>query len=333
MRRRLYKYHPVIGYLKMPNRRFRLHFSDGTFKYQTNSAGFRGNGEFQIEKRDGTQRALVFGDSFTEGGCVHDGDRYSDILQASTGVEMYNFGISGTGTDQQYLIYREIAAQYEHDLIVVGVWAENIRRNVSSSRVHGDQDGNHLLTPKPYFTLDDDDRLEIHNQPVPRPVSMDKVDASATEGIDPGTLSRTGLKGRAAEVITRLGPTPKRLAQRAVKWQPYPEYDDPAGTPWRITRRILEQWADEAQVPMLVVPIPVYQYVERTAPSDAMRARFAELDAPPALTVHDPLPDLWSYPKADRVDFRFPTDHHLTPSGHAALARSIEPNIRRLLDL
>lgn len=331
MWQKMYRYHPVVGWLKMPEKQFRLPFADGVFRYRTNAAGFRGNGEFSIEKPPGTKRILVFGDSFTEGGCVDDGARYTDRLQESLGVEVYNFGISGTGTDQQYLIYREIGSRYDHDLVVVGVWAENIRRNVSASRVHSDQDGTHFLTPKPYFTLVGDEGLELQNQPVPRAVPVEGADDVHLEGVDPGTLGRQGLKGAVADALTRLGPGPKRVAQRLSRWQPYPEYDDPDGDPWRITRRILETWTAESAVPVVVLPIPVYQYVERTAPSDSVRDRFSELHHPPDAYVHDPLPDLWRYPKSERRAFRFPHDHHFTPAGHQALADSVEPVLRELL--
>jgi lysophospholipase L1-like esterase len=316
----------------MPNMRLRKHFADGVFSYHTNSTGFRDSREFHRQRLPGTKRILVLGDSFTEGGCVNDGDRYTDLLSESLDVEVYNFGLFGTGTDQQYLIYDEIARMYEHDLVVVGVWVENIRRNISASRIHSDHAGRRVLTPKPYYELDDD-ALVLHNQPVPRPIPLEAAGAPQMDGVDPGTLGRSGLKGAAANVVTRLGPTPKRLVQRAMRWQPYPEYDDPAGDPWRLTRRILERWADESNTPVVVMPIPVYQYIERTASADAVRARFAELHDPPALYVHDPLPDLWSESKDVRRGFRFPNDHHFTPAGHRALANSLEPLLSRLIGL
>jgi lysophospholipase L1-like esterase len=331
MGRQLYQYHPVIGYVKMPDMQFRLRFSDGAFRYRTNHAGFRGNGEFVTSKAPGTKRVLVYGDSFTEGGCVPDGVRYTDRLSDALGAEVYNLGISGTGTDQQYLIHREIGSTYEHDLIVIAVWMENIRRNVATSRVHGDQQGRHWVTPKPYFELGPDGELQLRNQPVPRPVAAEDAGTEVMSTVDQGTLGRTGITGRIAEVVDRMGPDAKRLAQRISRWQPYPEYEDPEGLPWQLTRRILERWCAESATPVVIVPIPVYQYIERTSSSRAARDRFAELHAPPKVRVHDPLPDLWSHSPADRRAFRFANDHHFTPAGHQALADSLEPVLREAL--
>ena len=329
MGRQLYQYHPVVGYTKMPSMRFRLRFADGAFRYRTNAAGFRGNGEFETKKPPATRRVLVYGDSFTEGGCVPDGVRYSDRLeQAMDGVEFYNFGISGTGTDQQYLIHREIGSTYEHDLVIIGVWMENIRRNVSRSRIHGDQDGNHILTPKPYFEIVDDD-LVLRNQPVPRPVPLEAAADDDLDRVDPGTLARTGVRNLVAGALDTLGPGAKRLAQRASRWQPFPEYDDPDGEPWSLTKRILQRWAAESSVPVVVVPIPVYQYIEQSASASAARARFAELHDPPDLTVHDPLADFWAHSPEVRQGFRFPNDHHFTPAGHQVLADSLRPVVEK----
>lgn len=331
MWQRLFQYDPVIGWLKMPNKQFRLNFADGVFRYRTNAAGFRSDEEFTQRKPPGTKRILAFGDSFAEGACVNEGERFTELLRGRLGVEIYNFALSGTGTDQQYLIYREIAAAYDHDLLLVAPWVENIRRNSASSRLHGDEDGNHFLTPKPYFALQEDGTLQLRNQPVPRPIPADEATESQMNGVDTGTEARRGLGGRAGAALTRLGPTPKRLAQRITRAQPLPEYDEPEGLPWRLTRSILDHWASESDAPMIIMPIPVYQYVERTASSEAVRARFAELHNPPDVYVHDLLPDMWSYPTAERTEFRFPRDHHLTPRGHSVVADSLEPVLARVL--
>lgn len=331
MGRQSFCYHPVIGSLKMPNGRFRVSFVDGAFRYRTNAAGFRSDREYVPAKSPGTTRIAFFGDSFTEGAGVDEGQRYTDLLERSLDAEIYNFAMTGTGTDQQYLIYREVGRHYEHDLIVIGLWTENIRRNISRSRVHADQSGRHMLTPKPYFSLDGEGGLVLHNQPVPRPTRVEEVDDDQLAGIDPGSIGRRGLRGAIAGTLNRLGPGVKSVAQRVSRYQPLPEYDDPDGEPWRLTRAILGQWASEAHVPVVVVPIPVYQHVERTAAATAVRRRFAELHDPPNMIVHDPLDDFWRYSREDRKQFRFPHDHHLTESGHRALAQSLEPVLRELI--
>ena len=100
-------------------------------------------------------RVLLFGDSYTAGMGVSDAARYGDVLERLLpGVEVYNFGLPGSGTDQQYLIHREYAARYEHDLVVIGAMVENIRRVASRYRPYATLEGESLILAKPYFTLE-----------------------------------------------------------------------------------------------------------------------------------------------------------------------------------
>lgn len=58
------------------------------------------------------------GDSFVEGWGVQQESRFSNILESKTGVEFLNFGISGVGMTQEYLIYKRKAMSYDHDAIL-----------------------------------------------------------------------------------------------------------------------------------------------------------------------------------------------------------------------
>ena len=108
--RQLFQHHPVTGYYFVPGLRARIIHEAGGYIVQTNSAGFRSKHEFRTAKDRGTKRILLFGDSFTAGDGVSNADRYSDLLETlAPGLEVFNYAIPGTGTDQQYLAYREFA--------------------------------------------------------------------------------------------------------------------------------------------------------------------------------------------------------------------------------
>lgn len=108
--RQLYEYHPVVGYRYIPHLRARIAHEGGGYLIQVNEQGFRSDRPFAPARTPGHQRILVFGDSFTAGDAVPNRQRYTDLLEAhltaagGTPVEIYNFGLSSTGTDQQYLI-------------------------------------------------------------------------------------------------------------------------------------------------------------------------------------------------------------------------------------
>src|SRR5207253_7860129 len=110
----LFQHHPIIGYTFIPNLKIRVESEGGGHLVGTNAAGFRSEHEFAKTKSGGKFRILLFGDSFTAGDGVSNKKRYGDVLEnLISGIEIYNFGLPGTGTDQHYLVWREIAKEYD----------------------------------------------------------------------------------------------------------------------------------------------------------------------------------------------------------------------------
>jgi hypothetical protein len=319
MNRQLFQYDPTLGYRFVPGVKARIPHESGAYLVRANQTGFRCDHEFVAAKRPGTFRVLLFGDSYTAGDGVSNKHRYGDQLeQLLPGVEVYNLGIPGTGTDQQLLCFREVAPALDHDLVVIAVLVENIRRVTARFRPYETREGEPLVLAKPYFELGADGALLLQNVPVPR----DPLPANAL-GDDVAHLDRGGRLEWLRQLVNRAGPQAKALAQRFSRYQPLPDYDSPATPAWRLMRAILEAWFRESKRPLLVLPIPLYQYVEGTASARSMQARFRELASPPHVEVHDPLPDLLAYPEQQRRAFRFPVDPHPTPAGHRALAESL----------
>jgi lysophospholipase L1-like esterase len=319
MNRQLFQYDPTLGYRFIPGVKARVPHESGGYLVRANQAGFRCERELAAAKPPGTYRVLLFGDSYTAGDGVSNKHRYGDQLeQLLPGVEVYNFGLPGTGTDQQLLCFREVAPALDHDLVVIGVLVENIRRVTARFRPFETADGEPLVLAKPYFELAADGALLLQNVPVPR----EPVPAAAL-GDDAQHLDRGGRLEWLRTLVNRAGPQAKALAQKLSRYQPLPDYDRADSPAWLLMRAILSAWFRESKRPVLVVPIPLYQYVEETASPRAMQARFRELAAPPHVTLHDPLPDLLAHPIEQRRAFRFPVDVHPTPAGHRALAESL----------
>jgi carbamoyltransferase len=329
MNRQLFQYHPTIGYQFVPGLKARVEHEAGGYLLRTNQVGFRCRHEFAQARRAGTLRMLLFGDSYTAGDGVSDKYRYAEVLERLVpGLEVYNFGLPGSGTDQQYLIWREFAQGIEHDLVVVSVLVENIRRVIARYRPFLTPDGEQQLLAKPYYTLESDGKLALHNVPVPRdPIAAGDV---GDDGL--AHLDRGGRFARLRETVNRLGPGAKDRLQRWSGYQPVPGYDRASHPHWKLLEAILRQWIGEIATPVVICPIPLYQHIEETASPSGYRARFASLADPPAVIVHDPLPDFQRAPRAERRRYRFPGDCHLTPSAHELLAVSlagcIEPILR-----
>ncbi len=325
MSRQLFEYHPVIGYRFIPNLKARVPHEAGGYLVQTNEAGFRSNRAFTAARTPGKRRVLLFGDSFTAGDGVSNGRRYAEGLEARLrDAEVYNYGLSGTGTDQQFLAWREFAQGVEHDLVVVGVLVENVRRVTARYRRYLDASGHERTYAKPYYTLDGE-ALTLHQVPPRRePFEDHELPPEERDAVDRG-----GRFALLRQVVTAVGA--KDVVQRLTRYQPVPDYDSPTSPGWMLMRAVLAQWIRASQRPVMLMPLPLYQHIEETCDADGYQARFRELSADTGCLLHDPLPDLLRYPMAQRRAFRFATDVHPTPEGHEAIAASLAPAVERAL--
>jgi hypothetical protein len=251
MSRPLFEHHPVLGYRFVPGVKARVPHEGGGYLVRANAAGFRSEHEFTPARPPGAYRALLFGDSFTAGDGVSNRDRYGDLLERQVpGVQVLNFGLPGSGTDQQYLAWREMAAGIEHDLLVLAVQVENIRRVAARYRTF-EAEGREVVLAKPYFTLGGDGALSLHGVPVPRePLRMEDVPPE-----DLAHLDRGGDHALMRKVVNKLGV--KDVVQTLTRYQPLPAYDRADHPDWRLMRAILARWIAESSAPVLLMPVPV----------------------------------------------------------------------------
>ena len=328
MTRSIFQYHPTYGFHFIPGVRARIPHEGGGYLVRANAAGFRSDREFVAPRTDARRRVLLFGDSYTAGDGVSNGARYSDLLEKHiTGIEVYNYGIPGTGTDQHYLVYADVAPRIEHDLVIIAVLVENIRRVVAHYRLFENAAGEKVALAKPYFSLDEKERLTLHNVPVPPgEMALDALPREAREHVDHG-----GDLALVRRALNLLGPGVKSLLQSAIGQNPLPAYDSADDPGWRLMRAILTRWASESTTPVLVVPLPLYHYVEGIADPSAYQTRFAELACTAGVHVHDPLPDLLALSMSERRSLRFERDVHPTPIAHELLARSIASTVAPLI--
>lgn len=114
---------PAFGIWHRPDGHF-VH-QEGCFslEYSTNSYGAR---DVERSLHSSQPRTVVLGDSIVEGFGSPDRDRLTNILEKRTGREHLNFGVGGGFSPLQYaLLYRTMAAGFDHDHVVVGVLPDN----------------------------------------------------------------------------------------------------------------------------------------------------------------------------------------------------------------
>lgn len=122
--------------------------------YRANARGIRADREFARVPPPGTLRIAAFGDSFTHGDEVPNGDTWQEILmRAHPGVEAMNFGVGAYGLDQAYLRYQHEGAEYRAHIVLIGFMPENLFRHVNVYRPFYVPNSG-LALAKPRFELD-----------------------------------------------------------------------------------------------------------------------------------------------------------------------------------
>ena len=324
MNKQIFEYHPIIGYRYIPNLQTRIQHESGGYLVKTNSLGFRSETEFNPHKTSNYKRILLFGDSYTAADGVSNKKRYSDLLmQMLPGTEIYNFGMPGTGTDQQYLIYKEYAKNIEHDLIMIVVLVENIRRVNAQYRFYFNEKNEKVLFQKPYFQLQNEN-LILKNVPVnPNVVDVEDLPDAGKNKIEVG-----GRFPALRQIINKSGF--KELVQKLTKYQPLPEYKN-NNYPWLLMKAILLKWFSEVDKPILLIPLPLHQYVEALSDYTDVDKRFQEFTHIQNLNLFNPINQLREYPIEDRRKFRFEHDSHPSPLGHEIYAKIFKPILEELL--
>jgi lysophospholipase L1-like esterase len=324
MPRPIFQYHPAFGYTYIPEIKARILCLDGGYRIRVNNHGFRCAHDFVQQKSD-RFRVLLFGDSFTAGDGISNEERYGDQLeQQLPDIEVYNYGIPGTGTDQQYLIYREYSTAIEHDLLILGIMVENIRRIAFRYRLYTSDTGELLAYAKPYYVFQNE-ALLLKNVPVPKfPFRIEEIPEEERQFIQPdGRLSllKEFISGEAAE----------QLATRSTRYPHIREYERADDPSWLLMKAVLQRWIGESPTPVIILPIPYYPFLEGASDPSHYQARFRELASESKCLLHDPLPDFMQYSDEVRRGFRFPIDFHMSAAGHSVLANSLARTVRACL--
>ncbi len=297
-RRQVFAYHEVIGWWHVPNLRARIPLGGTFHTVVTNSAGMRASREYSRERLPGRKRLVFLGDSYTAGDGVSNPQRFTDLLEARyPDLDALNFGLNGSGTDQQLLVFEIEARHYAADAYVFCICVENIARNLYTCFPSFDFREQQLVyRPKPYFELTHGE-LTLRNQPVP-------IEKRGKDALGDWQCSFPYLPGAN---------------------DPYAIYQYPDRPHWRTMRAILERFFDQVRgKPVLIVPMPMFNhYLEHNPPT--YWPRFQELEnREDKVFVIDLLPAFTRWPLAERESFRFHEDPHYTAAAHQIVADTIE---------
>ena len=122
-----------------------------------NQFGLRGPDDMQLQKTSGRKRILVLGDSYVWGVSASQDDIFTNSKVHGTNDEVINGGVSGYGTDQEYLFYLRTGQKFDVDQVVLVFTAYNDVTNNLASKQYS--------YFKPYFTLNNGE-LVMHKDHV-----------------------------------------------------------------------------------------------------------------------------------------------------------------------
>jgi len=294
--------------------------------YQANAEGARAPADRSYGERSPPDRVrlVTVGDSFTHGDGVGLEDTWQrDLERRRADLEVVNLGVPGYGTDQAYLRWRRDGARLNPHFALLGIWPEDICRNLNIVRFFLQPAGGFGFLSKPRFILSDG-RLETLNLPVleGEPLVRALIDPLSSPLLRhdywaiPDDL---GLRPWQHLRVARALATVANLYRRRELRQRLYAGTDPAGI--EVTVAIAEAFSRDVQshgaVPVVIL-IPMLDLLARYPDEDslplarALRARkldVIDLGPPMARLVHEQGPSSC-----------FAADSHLSPEGNRRLA-------------
>ena len=151
---------------------------DGSVLYTSNAQGLRAPADrvYADQPPAGRVRVLTVGDSFTHCDDVPDDATWQVALEAARPeLEVVNLGVPGYGTDQALLRWRRDGRRFQSQLVLLGIWPENMCRNLNMIRYYLVPSEGYRDKPR---LLDAGGTLRTLNSPV---MSLDELVATLTE--------------------------------------------------------------------------------------------------------------------------------------------------------
>jgi hypothetical protein len=242
---------------------------------KVNSAGQR-DLDYPLAKPDGVYRIAVLGDSYAEAMHVQREEAFWALLpgrlhacgfEPGKRIEVLNFGVSGYGTAQEYLVLESAAARYRPDLVLLQFTNGNDVRN-NSAALEDEK-------ARPFFTLQADGGLRIDQSFAASPRF------SENNSLTHEFVRRISDHSRVVQLVRNFRNVP--LVQKAhangndveqglealVLAEPRERSWDEA---WRITEGLIAKTADQAKrngAKFLVITVP---YAIQVHPDRQVRA-------------------------------------------------------------
>lgn len=218
---------PVLGKKFAPNFTGQVWIEEAQRKValRFNRDGFRGP-DYPHQKPVGVKRIAVLGDSMVAAVAVDENDTMVGLLQSQLNNQsavpwqVFNYGVAGSGTAQDLLVYRHVAADYQPDTVVLVYFMGNDFADNSPQ----------LSSRRVYFELSDDDRL--------LPMPFDAHSSPGSAWLNQHSRFYVWQKTALAQLRGKLG-------ARQDYWIFDSQPDARIEHAWQLNERIIKQLHDE----------------------------------------------------------------------------------------
>lgn len=306
-----WRYDAELGWSHLPGAVGTFTRDEFSHHVRINGAGWRDR-ERSVDKPAGTRRIAVLGDSFTWGHGVEDEQMYTRLMEERMpGVEVLNFGLSASATDQQLLILKETALGYHPDMVLVMVSRNDFSGNVQET------EGSY---PKPRYVLEESGALHLTHVPVPRVSWFSRFHYRLRR--------RSGLLNFLESVAQA----------RAERTSPGDAASARPGTdPFAVTCALLlemrrEASAAGAKLVVALAPSNAHTYPETIPAVETRRFQvIRDLGARESIPVIDLVPAFRDAARVNgRTELHYARDRHWNAAGHAVAARELARQIERI---
>ena len=157
-RNTLYQYDNYLGWMPIPNITATISNSTQQREYKHNSLGFR---DIEHDYNNKTKKRIMFiGDSFCYGYGVSQNEVFTELLRNKLlDFELFNCGVSGYGSDQEYLLLEKYYTIIKPDIIFLLFCDNDMLDNTLNNNYNGYY--------KPYI-IKQQDNLILKGTPVPK---------------------------------------------------------------------------------------------------------------------------------------------------------------------
>ncbi len=333
--------YPLYGWRSIPGASgWESCYGECATRVEINSLGLR-DVETPYAKPDDERRILLLGDSMTAGFQVSLEETLGKVLQSElNGAQVQqrwrvlNAAVNGYGTDNELLFYRLEGQKYEPDLVVLGIYLANDVYNNSWELEQWTGGSGH----KPYFSLDEQGSLQLHNYPVetgmgfPQQVgSLLKKYFQLPRFISQTLALRAGVPDLLAPLVDLFGGARGASEATASRSDPLSKGDicDDQYTPeiaqaWAITKALLSQLNDEVSAhagQLVVLVIPAEPQTRQPGEGEQWYCRqpnreLSEFLSAAGIPYLDLLESFIAHNQTQEERLYFQRDFHMTAAGH-----------------